>query len=212
MTGFVTLIVLFSLYAAAAMPSRPLCCPASRTSPCSFPKSPCCSWPPSWAGCGCWCCSLPSSRPSATTGTGKELTKLQDLYDQRTQELGQLDQGLAGGQNSPGPGPALLRRREPGQRQHPTSPRRPRPAGPPSTRPSRRSPSSKASSRPGGPLLIDAELDELQSTIYRHQTDYDALEIAMQPPGRPTAGSMPASPPAGPAGRRLLPAAHCGAV
>ena len=109
------------------------------------------------------------------------MTKLQDLYDQRTQELGQLDQAL---QEAKIRWDLALRYFDAVSQASGSTPYQPPEAE--ACRASLHQTEQEIAQLQGqltalgDPLLIDAELDELQSTIYRHQTDYDALEIAMQ--------------------------------
>lgn len=71
MTGFVTLIVLFSLCAAAAYAIPAFVLPRFPDFPLQLPEIPLLFVAPIVGGLWVLVRSLPSSRPSATTGTGK---------------------------------------------------------------------------------------------------------------------------------------------
>ncbi len=84
--------------------------------------------------------------------------------------------------------------------------------GPPSTRWSRRSPSSRGQlTALGTPVAVDAQLDEVEEETARLQADYDALRSPSRPCKPPTGSSTPGSPPAEPAGGGLLRPADPGA-
>ena len=181
MTGFVTLIVLFSLCAAAAYAIPAFVLPRFPDFPLQLPEIPLLFVAPIVGGLWVLVLLFAIIKAICDHRDGKELTKLQDLYDQRTQELGQLDQAL---QEAKIRRDLALRYFDAVSQASGSTPYQPPEAE--ACRASLHQTEQEIAQLQGqltalgDPLLIDAELDELQSTIYRHQTDYDALEIAMQ--------------------------------
>ena len=181
MTGFVTLIVLFSLCAAAAYAIPAFVLPRFPDFPLQLPEIPLLFVAPIVGGLWVLVLLFAIIKAICDHRDGKELTKLQDLYDQRTQELGQLDQAL---QEAKIRRDLALRYFDAVSQASGSTPYQPPEAE--ACRASLHQTEQEIAQLQGqltalgDPLLIDAELDELQSTIYRHQTDYDALEIAIQ--------------------------------
>ena len=180
MTVFVTLIVLLSLCAAALYAIPAFVLPRFPDFPLQIPEVPLLFVAPVVGGLWVLVLLFAIVKAVCDHRDGKELGKLQALYDQRTQELGQLDQALQA---------AKIRRDHALRYFEAVSQTSSSPYQPPEAEACRASLHQTEQeiaqlqgqlTALGDPLLLDAELDELQSLIDRQQTDYDALEIAMQ--------------------------------
>ncbi len=180
MTGFVTLIVLLSLCAAAVYAIPAFVLPRFPDFPLQIPEVPILFVAPIVGGLWVLVLLFAIVKAISDYRDGKELRKLEALLEQRTQELGQLDQALQA---------AKIRRDHALRYFEAVSQANSNPYQPPEAEACRASLHQTEQeiaqlqgqlTALGDPLLIDAELDELQTSIDRLQTDYDALEIAMQ--------------------------------
>lgn len=181
MTGFVTLIVLLSLCAAAVYAIPAFVLPRFPDFPLQIPEVPLLLVAPIVGGLWVLVLLFAIVKAISDHRDGKELAKLQELYDQRTQELGQLDQAI---QEAKIRRDLALRYFDAVNQSSANTPYLPPEAE--ACRASLHQTEQEIAQLQGqltalgDPLLIDAELDELQTGIDRLQTDYDALEIAMQ--------------------------------
>lgn len=181
MTGFVTLIVLLSLCAAVVYAIPAFVLPRFPDFPLQIPEIPLLFVAPMVGGLWVLVLLFAIVKTISDHRDGKELRKLEALLEQRTQELGQLDQALQEAKIRRD----LALRYFDAVNQSSANP----PYLPPEAEACRVSLHQTEQeiaqlqgqlTALGDPLLIDAELDELQTSIDRLQTDYDALEIAMQ--------------------------------
>lgn len=181
MTGFVTLIVLLSLCAAAVYAIPAFILPRFPDFPLQIPEVPILFVAPIVGGLWVLVLLFAIVKAVCDHRDGKELAKLQDLLDQRTQALGELDQALQAARIRRD---HALRFFEAVSQSSGSTPYQPPEAE--ACRASLHQTEQEIAQLQGqltalgDPLLIDAELDELQTSIDRLQTDYDALEIAMQ--------------------------------